>query len=138
MLESFCNLLESCVDCRNLVAVFVDVEKRDAADWNFQKGIHIVVGDFADKLLFERFESVFHGIVHILGGLHLLNLFVDSFLNKNALKGSCMKFLSEFCPLEFKLVLYNLREFFRIVFYDFGCGHRDRHVVLYDEHLAAD
>ena len=94
--------------------------------------------DFSDKLVLEGHESVNNSLDNRFLSLHFLDFLVNSFLNEDSFECTKVKFVGELVTFKFKLVLDDSCELSGIIFDDFGCRHRDRHVVLDYEHLACD
>ena len=89
----------------NFLAVLVNVEERDEADAHLQQTIHVGVGEFADQLLSERLETLMHRSQDRFVSLALLDLFVEAFLDEDALQRAEMQLVLElgFLKLEFAL-----------------------------------
>ena len=92
-------VLDVVLNLLDLLVVLVDVEQRDAPDWNLEKSFYIFLGHLPCKLVCKRPEAVEHSPLHLFGSLLGLNLLVDPLLDEDPVQSPCIQiFQKVFLP----------------------------------------
>src|SRR5437667_4173080 len=126
------------LDLFNLLAVFVDVEERNAADADGEQPFDISVGQLTEQLPAEGLEAVEHGGGDRLVGPAVFDLFVEAFFDEDAFQRAAVQFVPEVLLLQFQFPLEDAQELGRVFSQNFRNGHLDRPVVPDDDDAAGD
>jgi len=122
----------------DLLAVLVNVEKRNAADANGEKPLDVWLRQLANQLATKRFEPLAHGRENRLVGPTLLNLLVEAFLDEDALQRAEVQLILQMGFFQLQLALENLHQLRCVLPQDLGHGQLHRPVVPDDNDAAGD
>ena len=80
------NFAQATPDFFHLLFGAVDVVEGDAADWDLEQGVDIVVGHLALDQDRKRDQALAHRLAHLFGGSLLLDRLVDAVFDEDLLQ----------------------------------------------------
>ena len=94
----------------NFFAVLVDVKLRNAANWNLEETLYIIIHNLTPKLTEEWLEALNNRTLDALHRLLCLDALIDALLNEDAIQGSRMEKIVKLAKAYFKLLASKLHK----------------------------